>query len=404
MAVQNTTAPIYYSWQNDKGVTVATTPDLLNALAGNYRFVFKDGSACDTLFSQWYNIPDKGTISIDTSAMVITPAACGRSDGSITGIQSTNAGSFSWINTGNGGNIGTAADLTNSAGGAVELTISNSLGCQAQLALTVPQIPTPTFDYHALQEISDTCNAGLGAIKALGMTDAGRRYTWSWYAASNSATPLATTAGYLDHLKPGDYVATVSDQYACTVTSKDLSIPDVELSPEMPQVAGVYIPRYTAATLTVNDPAAGEYILFDGPSFGAAVLDSTASGVLHTPDMSQDMTLYVGFVRGDCTSPLAPVNIKVFDSVRVFVPNAFTPNGDGSNDRWHILVQGLIRKLQVSVFDRWGTMVFSSSDPHFSWDGNLRGQPLSGTFVYMIAGIDYYNKPFQLKGTIIIVR
>src|SRR6202012_4682781 len=101
-----------------------------------------------------------------------------------------------------------------------------------------------------------------------------------------------------------------------------------------------------------------------GPSFGTVILDSSATGILHTPPIPQDETLYVGFTRGDCSSTLAAVNIKVFDSVKIFVPNAFTPNGDGANDRWHIIVQGLTKKIQVSVFDRWGTQVFNSIDPN----------------------------------------
>jgi len=134
------------------------------------------------------------------------------------------------------------------------------------------------------------------------------------------------------------------------------------------------------------------------------ILDSSASGILHTPNIPQDEILYVGFIRGDCTSSLAPVNIKVFDSVRIFVPNAFTPNGDGNNDRWNIIIQGITRKIQISVFDRWGTQVFTSNNPKMSWDGTMGGHQLSGTFVYLIAGTDYYNKPFMLKGTILIVR
>ena len=90
--------------------------------------------------------------------------------------------------------------------------------------------------------------------------------------------------------------------------------------------------------------------------------------------------------------------------MRIFVPDAFTPNGDGANDRWHIIIRGLTKKIQISVFDRWGRQVFSSNDPNFYWDGAAGGQPLTGTFVYMIAGSDYFNKPFLLKGTVIIIR
>jgi gliding motility-associated-like protein len=348
---------------------------------------------------------DNGTITFDTSAMVIHPAVCEMPNGSIAGIVATNASVYHWTNTGDGNIAGTAPDLTGIGGGVYQLTMSNALGCQAQTpVLTVPQIPKPAFDYTSLQVNDDTCNAGMGAISGLGMADATRSYTWGWYPAGNTISPIATTAGYLDNLKAGDYMAVVADQYACTVTSKTLTIADLELPLPMPQVADQYIPRNTATTITVGNLQRGEYVLFDGPSYATTILDSSASGILHTPEISQDETLYVGFTRGDCSSALVPVTIKVFDSVRIFIPNAFTPNGDGANDRWHIIIQGLTKKFQVNVFNRWGSMVFSSNDPNLSWDGTAGGHPLTGTFVYMIAGVDYYNRPFLLKGTLMIIR
>jgi hypothetical protein len=49
-------------------------------------------------------------------------------------------------------------------------------------------------------------------------------------------------------------------------------------------------------------------------------------------------------------------------------------------------------------------MVFQSTDPNLSWDGTAAGHPLSGTFVYIVAGVDYFNHPFLLKGTLMIIR
>lgn len=404
MSYQHATPPVFVAWRNEQGATVSTTTDLLHAKAGNYRFVFKDGGGCDTLFSSFYTIPDNGTITFDVNAMVVNPASCEAANGSVTGIVATNASIYSWSNTDNGDIVGTAADLTGIAGGVYQLTMRNALGCQAQTpVLTVPQIPKPAFDYSLLRQHSDTCNAGIGSISDLQMIDAARSYTWNWYTAGSSAAPLATTAGRLDNLKAGDYIAVVTDQYGCTVTDNTLTIGDIELSPSVPPIAGQYIPRNTATTIVVDKPQRGEYILLDGPSFGATILDRSASGELHTPIVPADETLYVGFTRGDCSSDLVPVVIKVFDSVRIFVPNAFTPNGDGANDRWHLRIQGLTKRIEAKVFDRWGRMVFSSNDPDFSWDGNAGGHPLSGTFVYMIGGVDYYDRPFVLRGTLVVI-
>jgi gliding motility-associated-like protein len=101
---------------------------------------------------------------------------------------------------------------------------------------------------------------------------------------------------------------------------------------------------------------------------------------------------------------LSSLHIKIFDSVKLFIPNAFTPNNDGVNAWWHIVTHGLVNTIHIAVFDRWGTEVFSGSDDNASWDGTWGGRPLSGTFAYTIVGTDYYKRPFRLSGTVLIIR
>ena len=68
------------------------------------------------------------------------------------------------------------------------------------------------------------------------------------------------------------------------------------------------------------------------------------------------------------------------------VPNAFTPNNDGVNDKF--CLDGwsdCINKFEIVIFDRWGEKVFESKDPAFCWDGIYNGKPLdSAVFVYFI--------------------
>jgi len=402
---QNAVQPIYIGWRNAQGATVSNSLDLLNTFAGVYRLVFKDGGACDTIYSSWYTIPDNGTSTYDTSAMVITPASCEAPNGSIIGIGSTNAGSLTWTNVDDGTIIGNTQNLSGLTGGTYQLTITSTYGCTLKTpGFKVPQIPRPAFVYTGLQLLDDTCNAGAGAIRGLSMAATTSSYTWTWYKTNSPTSAIATSAGHLDNLVAGTYIAVVSDQFSCTVASNPQTITNIELATTVPPVPDQYIPRYSSTKFTINDPQKGTYVLLDGPTSTATVLDKSTSGILHTPSIPQDETLYIGLIRGDCISTLSPANIKVFDSVQIFVPTAFSPNGDGANDRWHITVRGLTKKIQISVFDRWGTQVFTGNDPNLSWDGTAAGHPLSGTFVYMISGSDYYNKPFLLKGTVTIIR
>src|SRR5437660_1707575 len=77
------------------------------------------------------------------------------------------------------------------------------------------------------------------------------------------------------------------------------------------------------------------------------------------------------------------------DSLKVVVPNLFTPNGDGINDTWSIIVQGYgiaIFSLQTVVYDRWGAEIFQTTNIHEAWSGhNKIGKPCTtGSYFYVV--------------------
>jgi gliding motility-associated-like protein len=81
-------------------------------------------------------------------------------------------------------------------------------------------------------------------------------------------------------------------------------------------------------------------------------------------------------------------NIKVIDDMQVYIPNSFTPNGDGINDVFLVKGSGLkIENFSIQVVDRWGNIVFTTKDINEAWDGTVRGAPaMDGTYtVYLRA-------------------
>jgi gliding motility-associated-like protein len=88
----------------------------------------------------------------------------------------------------------------------------------------------------------------------------------------------------------------------------------------------------------------------------------------------------------------------------LYMPNAFTPNGDGRNDHFRI-PPGVKLKLELfSVYDRWGNRVFSTRAIEKGWNGTWKGMPLStGNYVYVITGSDEKGMVL-LKGNVLLVR
>ncbi|TDH28792.1 T9SS type B sorting domain-containing protein [Segetibacter sp. 3557_3] len=101
----------------------------------------------------------------------------------------------------------------------------------------------------------------------------------------------------------------------------------------------------------------------------------------------------------------AYVSVNVYKTgPTVFVPDAFTPNADGTNDLLKPVAAGM-SQMEFNVFNRWGQRVFSSAGNSRGWDGTVGGSPQGpGTFVWMVKGVDYTGKPYHSKGTVILIR
>jgi gliding motility-associated-like protein len=91
---------------------------------------------------------------------------------------------------------------------------------------------------------------------------------------------------------------------------------------------------------------------------------------------------------------------EVTPTMYLYVPNAFTPNGDGLNDLF--TVQGeAIRSFRLQIFNRWGDLIFESSDLCQAWDGKFNGQPVpQGTYVYRLSASSITGKHLTREGTV----
>jgi gliding motility-associated-like protein len=91
----------------------------------------------------------------------------------------------------------------------------------------------------------------------------------------------------------------------------------------------------------------------------------------------------------------------------LFVPSAFSPNGDGNNDEFRIVPTCLFYKYKLQVFNRWGQLVYVSYSLNDRWNGTYNGHEAAiGTYYYSIEAIlDDANKtPLQQKGTVTLIR
>jgi len=98
--------------------------------------------------------------------------------------------------------------------------------------------------------------------------------------------------------------------------------------------------------------------------------------------------------------------MKVVNSCYITVPNAFTPNNDGKNDFLYPLNAWKASNLEFFIYNRYGQVIFHSTDWTRKWDGTINGQPQSsGVFVWMLRYTDRETGQQVFKrGTTVLIR
>jgi gliding motility-associated-like protein len=105
---------------------------------------------------------------------------------------------------------------------------------------------------------------------------------------------------------------------------------------------------------------------------------------------------------GCATTLQVPVDLPAFSEL--YIPTAFSPNGDGYNDVYYVF-GSCITEMTFTIFDRWGEKVFETSEPAIGWDGKYKGQlENAGVFMYSFDGTLTTGEKITKKGNITLMR
>ena len=121
--------------------------------------------------------------------------------------------------------------------------------------------------------------------------------------------------------------------------------------------------------------------------------------------IDQDVTYQVIAKDSNGCSSTDDIHIKVYKGPDIYVPNAFTPNGDGLNDVLRVIPIGIEAFRYFVIYNRDGQKVFYTTKPDLGWDGKI-GNLKQGTnsFVWVAEGTDYKGNLVKRTGTVILIR
>jgi len=236
---------------------------------------------------------------------------------------------------------------------------------------------------------------------------AGAVYTW--YNAATGGTALGTGTSYtLTNAAPPQSLWVSATANGCTSATR-LEVTTTLLGPLTPanvRVLSRDVNSVTFAWDAVNLANPAAYMVSVGggafiPANGLPNLTHTVTGLRPTDTVSIRV-MAVG--NASCqTSTSAAVTGQTLPD-QIFIPNSFSPNGDGLNDR--LMVYGyVIRDMQFTIFNQWGEKIFESRDQNTGWDGTHKGkgQP-SGVYIYVAKFTLRDGSTIERKGTINLVR
>ncbi|MFT4023263.1 MAG: PKD domain-containing protein [Flavihumibacter sp.] len=272
------------------------------------------------------------------------------------------------------------------------LQVRTEQGCVSEPVEKTAQIlPAPAI---GLQAADSVCAGATVSLLASSTRDETPVTAWHWeppaaVSGDNAAYPFSSAAA-------GRYTVSVYGVAAngCYTDTLQHTLTVVKTI--------AYAGRDTV--LALNEPlvleGSGGPILNCWPTTGlsdAAIANPTALP-------GHDMTYYL-----TASTPLGcestdSIRIRVYKGPEIYVPNAFSPNGDQLNDQLRFIAPGIRQVHYFRIYNRWGQLLYNSTSPE-GWDGRYQNREQApGMYIWMISGEDLYGRMFNKKGTLLLVR
>ncbi len=267
-----------------------------------------------------------------------------------------------------------------------------SLGkCQATAFIIVKVVPYPQA---AAGNDTTIC---YGTFVQLNAAIKGSSFNWSPAASLQNTGTLSPIAR---PLQTTSYVLTVYDTIGCPKPSRDTV--RISVFPRINAFAGNDTLIVAGQPLQLNASGGTTYSWSPNTFLNNTLMANPVS----LPNASIDSITYLVRVSNGACFANDSIKVTVFKTAAdIFVPSAFTPNGDGNNDLLRPIPVGIKNLETFKVYNRWGQLVFSTHVFGQGWNGMINGIPQqSGAFVYLAIGTSYLDKKIVRKGTVLLVR
>jgi gliding motility-associated-like protein len=229
--------------------------------------------------------------------------------------------------------------------------------------------------------------------------------TYSWTGPNNFQSDSSTAVIPVTGNQVAGIYKLVITSYQCSSDSAMVTLPAPQLTPiaafhtNPDSVNALYGP---VTIQFINDTVDADTFFWD---FGDGST-STAVNPSHTYTQKGKFSVRLTASRNNsCANSTIKYDLAIIqDNNYIFIPNTFTPNGDGINDLFNVTITN-IKDYYIRIFNRWGQQLFESKSILNSWDGTYQGRKAPfGVYYYVIDAIGTDNAVLKRAGYITIIR
>ena len=272
----------------------------------------------------------------------------------------------------------------------ISLEVVSDKGCKSNtLDKTFLITGKPLFDIN----FNEACAGSLVNFTATDIS--GGIQNWQWNFGDNSTAAVKDTQHIYSN--GGTYPVTVSVEAGDGCTNTDSSLITIYSTNAVIPADTIIAAFNEPVQLNVTGGVNYEWSPADGLS-NTAIANPIASNT------ENQQYIVRAYTPVGCDS-YDTVLIRIFDGPQIYVPTAFNPQSNVGNNIFRAIPVGITKFKYFTVYNRFGQVVFSTSDPLQGWDGNYKGKPqAAAAYVWVAAGTTFRGNEILRKGTVVLVR
>ncbi len=384
-----------YDWSNNEGLdlTDPNNPKVIVTENTTYTGIVSNEFGCTAITN--VNIATTPTIEIEATQDFYI---CEQNFQTELFAYSEQAQQQWWINE-KGDTIGTDPELIIEVSKSEQFTaiIQDENGCTEAQTINISNAPID-LSFAPLLQICQADSIQLEVVN----NDSNRPLTYSWSRNETIISGATTNTPTVYPIENTTYEFIAIDEFGCeSKGSIPVTLHPIELDIDIESEKEII---YAGETFTLAATENSTYSYNWSPT--SSLDNPTTANPIASPAENTEYQVTVTNELG-CTAT-SSINVEIqagiCDEPYIFLPNAFTPDGDGRNDILY-LRGAIINNMELIIYDRWGDEIFKSVSPDIGWDGTKKGkaQP-SGVFGYYIYVECFNGEEFYKQGNVSLIR